>query len=136
MVVSSTCPIDQEDTKALGPAQSWAGVPGALEGGVWPSVSGGAWRLAEPLDVGLLLAAESALFWVESKQLQSWSAWAEKFSIAWNDFCAAVKRSATPSTAGQNRPVGQTGESRKGILWWCYLWWQGICPKSYCTVLY
>ncbi len=77
MVVSSSCPIHQEDTKALVPAQSWAGVPGALEGGVWPSVSGGAWHLAEPLDVGLLLAAESALFWVESKQLQSWSAWAE-----------------------------------------------------------
>ncbi len=40
-MVSSSCPIDQEDTKALVPAQSWAGVPGALESGVWPSVSGG-----------------------------------------------------------------------------------------------
>ncbi len=38
------------------------------------------------------------------------------FRIAWDDFCAAVTRSAKPSTAGPNRPVGETGESRKGIL--------------------
>ncbi len=39
-----------------------------------------------------------------------------KCRIAWDDFCAAVKRSAKPSTAGPNRPVGETGESRKGTL--------------------
>ncbi len=40
-----------------------------------------------------------------------------KCCIAWDDFCAAEKRSVKPSTAGPNRPVGETGESRK----WTYL---------------
>ncbi len=39
-----------------------------------------------------------------------------KCRIAWDDFGVAVKRSAKPSTAGPNRPVGETGESRKGTL--------------------
>ncbi len=39
-----------------------------------------------------------------------------KCHIAWDDFCSAVKRSAKPSTAGPNRLVGETGESRKGTL--------------------
>ncbi len=38
----------------------------------------------------------------------------KKGRIAWDDFCAAVKRSAKPSTVGPNSPVGETGESRKG----------------------
>ncbi len=39
-----------------------------------------------------------------------------KCRIASDDFCAAVKHSAKPSTAGPNRPVGETGELRKGTL--------------------
>ncbi len=39
-----------------------------------------------------------------------------KCHIALDDFCAAVKRSAKPFTAGPNRPVGETGESRKWTL--------------------
>ncbi len=133
-MVSSTCPIDQEDTKALGPAQSWGRGPWCF----------GGWCLAKRERRGLAFGwaagrgafagcwVGTVLGWIEAAaELEHLG---RKFSIAWNDFCAAVKRSATPSTAGQNRPVGQTGESRKGILWWCYLWWQGICPNH--TVLY
>ncbi len=39
-----------------------------------------------------------------------------KCRIAWDDFCVAVKCLAKPSTAGPNRPVGETRESRKGTL--------------------
>lgn len=34
--------------------------------------------------------------------------------MAWDDFCATVKRSVNPFTAGPKRPDGQTGASRKG----------------------
>ncbi len=85
----------------LGPAQSWTGVPGASEGGVWPSVISGAraWQLVEPLAAGLLLAAESTPFWGDSKRLQSWSAWAGSVALPGT---TSVKWSAKPSTAEPN----------------------------------
>ncbi len=69
--------------EALDPALSWAGVPGASVGGIWPSVSGGAraWWLAEQLVARLSLAAESAPSWSDSKWIQSWSTWAESVSL-------------------------------------------------------
>ncbi len=40
----------------------------------------------------------------------------QKVSHCLGDFCVAVNHLVKPSTAGTNRPVGETGESRKGIL--------------------
>ncbi len=40
-----------------------------------------------------------------------------KCPIALDDFCAAVKRSAKPFTAGPNRPVGETGGSGLSFWW-------------------
>ncbi len=37
-------------------------------------------------------------------------------SSYWDDFCASVKRSANPSTAGPKRPLGEIRASRKGTL--------------------
>ncbi len=54
--------------------------------------------------MGLLLAAELVPFWGDSKWLQSWS------PIALDDFCAAVKRSAKPFTAGQTGQWVRLGE--------------------------
>ncbi len=39
-----------------------------------------------------------------------------KCCIAWDDFCAAVNRSANLSTAGPNSPIRETRKSRKGTL--------------------
>ncbi len=81
-------------------SRAWAAVLGL---GVWlnSSAFGGCW-------VGAILG------WLElAAELERLG---RKCHIAWDDFCAAVKRSAKPSTAGPNRPVGETGESRKEIL--------------------
>ncbi len=39
-----------------------------------------------------------------------------KFRIAWDDFCAAVKRSANPSTPGPNSPIGGDRRVEEGDL--------------------
>ncbi len=68
LALSSSFPMNQEDAQeALGPAISWAGVPGALVGGVWLSMSSRAraWRLARQLVARLSLVAESAPSWGE-----------------------------------------------------------------------
>ncbi len=39
-----------------------------------------------------------------------------KHRIAWDDLCAAVKCSAKPSTAGLNRPVGETGVEEGDLI--------------------
>lgn len=39
-----------------------------------------------------------------------------KWHIACDDFCAAVKCSAKPSTMGPERLMGETGESKKAVL--------------------
>ncbi len=69
--------------EALGLALSWAGVPDASVGGVWPSMNGRAWawRLAKQMVVRLLLAAESAPSWGDLEQLQSWSALAGSVTL-------------------------------------------------------
>lgn len=40
----------------------------------------------------------------------------QEWRIAFNNFCAVVKRTVIPSTAGQKRLVGETGELRKAAL--------------------
>ncbi len=58
-------PSIRKRPEALGPAISWAGVPGALVGGVWLSMSSRAraWWLAKQLVARLSLVAESAPSW-------------------------------------------------------------------------
>ncbi len=60
-------------------------------------------------------AAESAQSWGDSEQLLGWSAWAGSVA-ACDAFCASVKRSANPSTAGPKRPLGEIGASRMADL--------------------
>ncbi len=117
---SSSCPTDQDDALGARSSTILGRVPWRL--GDW-------WRLAERehsrgagLGSGWAAGGAGLASWGVGTDLGRLEPAAElerfgrKCRIAWDDFCAAVKRSTNPSTAGPNRPVGETGESRKGIL--------------------
>ncbi len=117
---SSSWPTDQDDALGARSSTILGRVPWRL--GDW-------WRLAERehsrgagLGSGWAAGGAGLASWGVGTDLGRLEPAAEldrfdrKCRIAWDDFCAAVKHSTNPSTAGPNRPVGETGESRKGIL--------------------
>ncbi len=117
--LSSSCPADQEDAGGTG--------SNAILGrGPW--CFGKGWRLAErehPHVCWVLAGwgAETAGAgftgcWVGAVLGRLWAAaelerLGRKCRIAYDAFCASVKRSANPSTAGPKRPLGEIGASRK-----------------------
>ncbi len=120
--LSSSCPADQEDAGG-------AGSNAILGRGPWRF--GGGWRLAErerPRGCWVLAGwgaetagAGFAGCWVGAVLGRLWAAaglerLGRKCRIACDAFCASVKRSANPSTAGPKRPLGEIGASRKETL--------------------
>ncbi len=74
---------------------------------------GGGWRLAErERPRGCWVGAVLGRLWAAAGLERL----GRKCRIACDPFCASVKRSADPSTAGPKRPLGEIGASRKETL--------------------